>query len=102
MSGTIIKPSSATINTGATRFPATRYLYNILDTRNPSYLAAAKFVGGGDLDSDPNTPVTNGWLCSNKGQNIIKLLGFAPLKKAVDPNTTIQSYCLKNPTALGL
>lgn len=102
VSGVLVKPSAATINTTATRFPATRYLYNILDTRNPDYLAAAKFVAAGNLDNDATTAATNGWLCSNKGQNIIKLLGFAPLKKAVDPVTTIQSYCLKNPTALGL
>lgn len=100
--GTLVKPSSATINTGATRFPATRYLYNILDTRNPDYRAAAKFVAAGDLDNDAATPVTNGWLCSNYGQNTIKLLGFVPLKKLVDPATGIPSYCVKNAASLSL
>ena len=102
VSGVLSKPSAATINTTATRFPATRYLYNILDTRNPDYRAAAKFVGAGDLDNDAATPVTNGFLCSNLGQNVIKLYGFAPLKKVADPATGILSYCVKNAPALGL
>lgn len=102
VSGVLSKPSAATINTTATRFPATRYLYNVLDTRNPDYRAAAKFVAAGDLDNDPTTAVTNGWLCSNLGQNTIKLYGFIPLKKLADPNTGILSYCVKNAAALGL
>jgi hypothetical protein len=102
VSGTLIRPSTATINTSATRFPATRYLYNILDTRNPDYRAAARFVGAGDLDNDAATPVTNGWLCSNLGQKAIQLYGFIPLKKLVDSATGIPSYCVKNATPLGL
>jgi ABC-type phosphate transport system substrate-binding protein len=102
VAGVLKKPSTATLNTTSTRFPATRYLYNILDTRNPDHTAAAEFVGAGDFDANPATPVTNGWLCSGLGSNSIKLLGFAPLKKAVDPATTISSYCLKNPTPLSL
>ncbi|MFM7617951.1 MAG: hypothetical protein ACKO72_10905 [Actinomycetes bacterium] len=100
--GTLIKPSAATINTSPTRFPATRYLYNILDTRNPDYLRAAKFVGAGDFDANPATPVTNGWLCSNLGQKTIQLYGFVPLKKLADPGTGILSYCVKNAPALAL
>jgi len=102
VSGVLIKPSAATINTSATRFPATRYLYNILDTRNPDYLAGLRFVGAGDLDSNAATPVTNGWLCSNLGQKTIQLYGFVPLKRLADANTGILSYCVKNAPALGL
>lgn len=95
-SGTPVKPGPSTINTSATRFLGTRYVYNILDTRNPDYRNALRFVGAGDLDNDATTAVTNGFLCSNTASVTIKLYGFIPLKKLVDPATTIQSYCVKN------
>ncbi|MEI8335821.1 MAG: substrate-binding domain-containing protein [Actinomycetes bacterium] len=95
-SGTPVKPGPSTINTSATRFLGTRYVYNILDTRNPDYRNALRFVGAGDLDNNVATPAENGFLCSNTASTTIKLYGFIPLKKVVDPATTIQSYCVKN------
>ena len=96
--GVPVKAGPSTINTTANRFLGTRYVYNILDTRNPDYRNALRFVGAGDLDNDVLTPVTNGFLCGNTASATIKLYGFIPLKKAVDPATTILSYCVKNGT----
>ncbi len=94
--GIPVKAGPSTINTTANRFLGTRYVYNVLDTRNPDYVNALRFVGAGDLDSNAATPVANGFLCSNTAMATIKLYGFVPLKKAVDPATTILSYCKKN------
>lgn len=97
-SGTPVKAGPTTINTLATRFVGTVYRYNLVDTRNPDYRSAIRFVGAGDLDNDAATPVTNGFLCSNSGMATIKLYGYIPLKAAIDPLTTISSYCKKNAT----
>ena len=96
--GVPVKAGPSTINTLATRFVGTVYRYNQVDTRNPDYRSAIRFVGAGDLDNDVLTPVTNGFLCSNSAMATIKLYGYVPLKKAVDPATTILSYCKKNAT----
>ncbi len=97
-SGVPVKAGPSTINTLATRFVGTVYRYNIVDTRNPDYVSAIRFVGAGDLDNDALTPVTNGFLCSNTGMATIKLYGYIPLKKATDSATGIFSYCKKNAT----
>ncbi len=94
--GIPVKAGPSTINTTANRFLGTRYVYNVLDTRNPDYVNALRFVGAGDLDSNAATPVANGFLCSNTAMATIKLYGFVPLKKALDASTTILSYCKKN------
>ena len=96
--GVPVKAGPSTINTLATRFVGTVYRYNLLDTRNPDYRSALQFVGAGNIDNDAATPVTNGWLCSNSGMATIKLYGYIPLKKVVDPATGILSYCKKNAT----
>lgn len=97
-SGVPVKAGPTTINTTATRFVGTVYRYNIVDTRNPDYSSAIRFVGAGDLDNDVATPITNGFLCSNSAMATIKLYGYTPLKKITDPATGIFSYCLKNAT----
>jgi phosphate transport system substrate-binding protein len=94
--GLAVKPGPTTINTTATRFIGTRFVYNVLDTRNPDYRRALKFVGAGDLDNNVATPAGNGFLCFNSGALTIKLYGFIPLAKLVDPATGIASNCVKN------
>lgn len=96
--GVAVKAGPTTINKTATRFVGTVYRYNQLDTRNPDYRSAIRFVGAGDLDNKADTPVTNGWLCSNSAMATIKLYGYTPLKAAVDPATGISSFCVKNAT----
>jgi hypothetical protein len=97
-SGVPVKAGPSTINKTATRFVGTVYRYNLVDTRNPDYRSAIRFVGAGDLDNNIATPVTNGFLCSNLAMATIKLYGYTPLKAAVDPATSISSYCVKNAT----
>ena len=96
-----VRPSAATVNTLATRFFGTRYLYTVVKTTSPRYLAAMQYAGAGDLDGDAATPPANGFICSGKASLMIKATGFFPLKKAADPNNGgLVGYCLKNPTAL--
>ena len=100
-SGLPVKAGPTTINTSATRYQFTRYVYNILDSRTAAYRPALKMVGAGDLDGDPATPAANGYICSNAAQNTLKLYGFIPLKKVADANNAgLLSYCALNPTAL--
>lgn len=100
-SGTPVKPGPTTINTLATRYQFTRYVYNIVDTRTAGYRNALKMVGAGDLDGDAATPAANGFICSNGAMATLKLYGFIPLKKVADANNGgLLSYCALNPTAL--
>jgi phosphate transport system substrate-binding protein len=100
-SGLPVKAGPTTINTSATRYQFTRYVYNILDSRTAAYRPALKMVGAGDLDGDGATPPANGFICSNAAQLTLKLYGFVPLKKVADANNGgLLSYCALNPTAL--
>ncbi|MFM7271732.1 MAG: hypothetical protein ACKO2C_08910 [Actinomycetes bacterium] len=96
-----VKPTTATINTGPTRFFGTRYVYTIVKSTATRYLNTMRYAGAGDIDGDASTPATNGYLCSGKAALTIKAFGFSPLKNLADANNGgLLSYCAKNPTAL--
>ena len=77
-------PNSSVILDGS--FLGSRFLYNVLDTRLPSYAAAIRVVG---VDNG-----SAGLLCNGSQTSFIKNSGFVPLTKDVTGGgVTLQSYC---------
>jgi phosphate transport system substrate-binding protein len=96
-----VTPSATTIKEGAGHFIGTRYVYNILSTKEPTYASAAAFAG-----INQNTKA-NGWLCQTTSSaihtqifNIIKKFGFTPLVNAVEGAGQPKGFCRFNPTPL--
>ena len=87
-----VAPSSSTINTTATRFFGTRYVYNVTKDTSPSVSGALDFVGvksGG-----------SGYICNNKAKSTIQAFGGYPLPLGGTGAGLPNSYCRLNPTPL--
>jgi phosphate transport system substrate-binding protein len=96
-----VVPSATTIKEGTGHFIGTRYVYNILTTKEPHYGSAAAFAGINQ------TTKANGWLCQDASasvhtqiSNIIKKFGFTPLVDSVEGSGQPKGYCRFNPTPL--
>ena len=96
-----VTPSPTTIKEGTGHFIGTRYVYNILTTKEPKYASIAAFNGINQ------TTHANGWLCQDVSGpihtqifNIIKKFGFTPLVDAVEGAGQPKGYCRFNPTPL--
>jgi phosphate transport system substrate-binding protein len=88
LNGVALTPT--VINDTAQRFPGTQYLYNIADTRSPSYARVIAFLG-----ETSGAGGTNGYICSGKASLIISAWGFVPFKNGLDPQTGHNSFCRK-------
>jgi hypothetical protein len=96
-----VTPSPTTIKEGTGHFVGTRYVYNILTTKEPKYASISAFNGINQ------TTKKNGWLCQDVSapihsqiSNIIKKFGFTPLVDAVQGAGQPKGYCRFNPTPL--
>lgn len=87
-----VTPNSTTINTTASRFFGTRYIYNVTKTGSPSESAALDFVGvkaGGP-----------GFICKNSASSTISTFGGYPLPLGGTGAGLPNSNCRLNPTPL--
>ena len=87
-----VAPKSATINTTATRFYGTRYVYNVTKDTSPSLSAALGFVG-----VSASAP---GYICNNRAKTTIQAFGGVPLPLGGTGAGLPNSYCRLNPTPL--
>jgi phosphate transport system substrate-binding protein len=87
-----VAPTSATINTTASRFFGTRYIYNVTKSGSPSESAALNFIGV--KSSGP------GYLCNNNTHTDISNFGAVPLPLGGTGAGLPNSYCRLNPTPL--
>jgi ABC-type phosphate transport system substrate-binding protein len=98
-------PSQTTVNTTASRFLGTRYIYNVVRTDNhplgytAQHVDVLKLIG---VRPTTATPAPGpGFICSNFAFKVIKLAGFVPLPLAATGGTGLpNSYCRLNPTGL--
>ncbi len=74
------QPNTSVINAG---FPGVRTVYNVLDTRLPSYPQALRVVG---FDADGP-----GFLCSGAAAATLTTYGFTPLDRDVAGNACIRA-----------
>lgn len=65
-------------------FRGVRFVYNVLDTRSPSYLTALDIVGFDNISGG-----TKSSLCSGGRRSIISSYGFAPLTNTVNGTSNI-------------
>jgi phosphate transport system substrate-binding protein len=87
-----VSPNAASINTSATRFFGTRYIFNVTKTGSPSESAALDFVGvksGGP-----------GYICNNNVATTLQNFGGFPLGLGGTGAGLPNSYCRLNPTPL--
>ncbi len=87
-----VAPSAQTINTTASRFFGTRYIYNVTKTGSPSESATLDFVGvksGGP-----------GYICKNTAASTIQAFGGYPLPLGGTGAGLPNSNCRLNPTPL--
>jgi phosphate transport system substrate-binding protein len=87
-----VAPSSTTINTTATRFFGTRYIYNVTKDTSPSNDAALAFVGV--------TASNPGYVCIGNGASTISAFGGFPLPTGSTGAGLPNSKCRLNPTPL--
>jgi phosphate transport system substrate-binding protein len=87
-----VTPSGATINTTASRFFGTRYIYNVTKTGSPSESATLDFVGV--------KAAGPGYLCNNSAMGNIQAFGGVPLGLGGTGAGLPNSYCRLNPTPL--
>jgi len=73
----VTEASSTKVNT-VPAFPGVRFVYNVLDTRSPSYNQALLAVGFDNV----NGSTTKSALCNGQRSAIIASYGFAPLPTA--------------------
>jgi ABC-type phosphate transport system substrate-binding protein len=100
-----VVPSQTTVNTTASRFLGTRYIYNVMRTDNhpAGYTAQTvdllKFIG---VRSSTASPAPGpGFICSNAMMTVIKLAGFKPLASGPTGGTGLpNSFCRLNPVGL--
>lgn len=101
-----VKPSKTTINeAGGQHFLGTRYVYTVLTQSEPTYAAAASYVGINQKTKK------NGFLCQDAGDAAhkrsrnqivkeLKAFGFTPLTDQVQGSGQPKGYCRFNPTPL--
>jgi phosphate transport system substrate-binding protein len=89
-----VTPSATTINTSASRFLGTRYVYNVLSPAEPSYNATLRFAGVDGTGA--------GWLCKSSTaiRSMIGIYGAVPLTFGVTGPSLPSSYCRLEPTPL--
>lgn len=87
-----VAPNSSTINTSASRFFGTRYIYNVTKSTSPQLSAALDFVGvksGGP-----------GYICNGNASSTITTFGGVNLPLGGTGAGLPNSHCRLNPTPL--
>ena len=87
-----VVPNASTVNTTASRFFGTRYIYNVTKTGSPSESAALDFVGV--------KAAGPGYICNNKAAGVIAAFGDSSLGLGGTGAGLPNSYCRLNPTPL--
>jgi periplasmic binding family protein len=87
-----VLPNSSTINTTASRFFGTRYVYNVTKNGSPQESAALDFVGV--------KAAGPGYICNNKAVGPIGTFGDFALPLGGTGAGLPNSYCRLNPTPL--
>ncbi|HEX4493158.1 MAG TPA: substrate-binding domain-containing protein [Acidimicrobiia bacterium] len=101
-----VKPTPQSINEGgANHFVGTRYVFTVLTQDEPTYAAAASYVGINQKT------LKNGFLCQDQGDAahvksrrqivaVLKAFGFTPLTDQVEGPGDPRGFCRFNPTPL--
>jgi ABC-type phosphate transport system substrate-binding protein len=100
-----VVPSPTTVNTTASRFLGTRYVYNVVRLANhPSnqsgqLLDVTRLIGVRPTSATPSPGP--GYICSGLAKKVITLAGFVPLTLGATGGTGLpNSVCRLNPTDL--
>jgi phosphate transport system substrate-binding protein len=100
-----VAPTPSTVNTTASRFLGTRYVYNVVrttphpSTQTNQVVDVTKLIGVRPTSATPAPGP--GFICNNQAMKVIKLAGFVPLPLGATGGTGLpNSYCRLNPTDL--